>query len=72
MRNEGAAELLCDLREASDFSPKAVMLGHLSKDRNRQRLAEDAVKAGFAKRKLKVDFELHTAPRDYASPAVTV
>ncbi|MFA5141334.1 MAG: MBL fold metallo-hydrolase [Elusimicrobiota bacterium] len=72
MRNEGAGELLCDLREASDFSPKAVMLGHLSKDRNRQRLAEKAVKDAFAKRKLKLDFELHVAPRDFASPTVSV
>lgn len=72
MRNEAAAELLCDLREASKFSPKAVMLGHLSKDRNRQRLAEKAVKDAFIKRKLRLDFELHVAPRDFASAVVQV
>ena len=72
MRNEDAAELLCDIRAASDFAPKAVMLGHLSKVRNRKHLAEKAVKEAFQKRKLKLDFELIVAPRDCASDVVQI
>ncbi|MFA5140254.1 MAG: MBL fold metallo-hydrolase [Elusimicrobiota bacterium] len=63
MRNETAAQLLCDIRQASDFPPSAVMLGHLSEDRNRKTLALRAVRKEFQKRRAPLDFRLHVAPR---------
>jgi hypothetical protein len=49
-----------------------VVLGHLSEERNRDRLAIQEVERAFASRGLAVPFELETAPRFEPSRVFTI
>jgi phosphoribosyl 1,2-cyclic phosphodiesterase len=62
MSNPGTAGLLCDALSASKRPPQAVMLGHLSDQRNEKTLAQAAIVDVFRQRRRDVDFALHTAP----------
>ena len=62
MSNPETAELLCRARKKSKISPQAVMLGHISDQRNRCAIAIKETEAAFAKHGLEVDFDLSAAP----------
>jgi phosphoribosyl 1,2-cyclic phosphodiesterase len=70
MKNETVADLLCSARKLSTRPPAAVMLGHLSKERNTRELAIAAIQGAFMSNNMKPDFKLYVAPADYASPAI--
>jgi len=62
MSNPSTAGLLHDIVSASEKPPRAVMLGHLSEQRNDKMLARAAVTDVFRRKRRDVDFALHTAP----------
>lgn len=70
--NEMAGWILCYIREKSEMPPQAVMLGHLSKDRNRPKVAKDTIRKIFSQRRRKVDFPLKVAPRDSSSKEIVL
>jgi phosphoribosyl 1,2-cyclic phosphodiesterase len=63
LNNGQTASLLCDAARSRRFSPRAVVLGHLSAERNRDHLALDEVRRGFAAQGLKAPCPIETAPR---------
>ena len=63
LNNGQTASLLCDAARSRRFSPKSVVLGHLSAERNRDHLAVDAVYRTFAAQGLEVPCPIETAPR---------
>lgn len=63
MSNPLAADFLLRVCEA-DGPPQAVVLAHLSEDCNHPDLPEREVRRYFKKKKLRLDFQLHTARRD--------
>jgi hypothetical protein len=62
MNNVKTASLLHHSVSRSSMPPKAVMLGHLSEERNRRRLAIAEVTATFERGGTKVRFHLDAAP----------
>jgi hypothetical protein len=72
MMNERTGELLCEVVKQSRSAPKAVMLGHLSAERNTAALAVKAVTTCFEAHGLPMDFELLVAPRNNASDIVKI
>lgn len=62
MSNPRTAGLLYDAISASKRPPQAVMLGHLSDQRNNKALARAAVTDAFRRNRRDMDFALHTAP----------
>ena len=72
MMNERTGELLCEVVKQSRSAPKAVMLGHLSAERNNPPLALKAVRTAFEAHGLPLDFDLLVAPRDKASDIVEI
>jgi len=70
MKNETVADLLFDARKKSRRPPAAVMLGHLSKERNTRELAIEAINRTFSNNNIKRDFELYVAPADCASQTI--
>ena len=70
MKNENVADLLCNARQLSKCPPAAVMLGHLSKERNTRELAIEAINQAFSNNNIKRDFELYVAPADCVSQTI--
>jgi hypothetical protein len=62
MSNPKTAQLLCQARKLSKKAPHAVMLGHISSQRNEAKIALNETAAAFQKNSLKLDFELFAAP----------
>jgi phosphoribosyl 1,2-cyclic phosphodiesterase len=67
LSNVKTARLLCEAFGDGHATPKLVVLGHLSEQRNRERLAVEEVERAFERQGLRVPFELDTAPRHEAS-----
>jgi len=72
MKNENVADLLCNARKLSKCPPAAVMLGHLSKERNTRELAIEAINQAFSNNNIKRDFELFVAPADCVSQEIRI
>jgi hypothetical protein len=72
MKNENVADLLCNARQLSKCPPAAVMLGHLSKERNTHELALQAISCEFKNKSIALDFSLCVAPADDASPTIKI
>lgn len=62
LSNPQTAELLCHVRGCSCRAPRAVMLGHISSQRNEPRIAIRETTTAFRKRGIELDFELIAAP----------
>jgi phosphoribosyl 1,2-cyclic phosphodiesterase len=69
--NPETGKLLCSARQQGR-RPHAVMLGHLSAERNKAGLAMKEVKQTFVQAKEKMDFELSAAPLYEASGVVRI
>jgi ribonuclease BN (tRNA processing enzyme) len=67
LNNVKTASLLCQAVREGGFAPAAVVLGHLSDERNREQLATDEVHRAFRAHGLRVPFVLETAPKFAAS-----
>ncbi len=63
LNNEKTAWLLCHATLGGGFTPRTVVLGHLSDERNRETLAVGEVRRAFGARGLRVPFELEAAPK---------
>ncbi len=72
LSNVKTARLLCDAFGDGHGAPKLVVLGHLSEQRNRERLAVREVERAFERQGLRVPFELDTAPRYEASRVIRI
>jgi phosphoribosyl 1,2-cyclic phosphodiesterase len=72
LNNVKTAWLLCHAVRDGRCKPTAVMLGHLSEKRNRERLAIGEVERAFASQRIKVPFELETAPKFEPSRVITI
>jgi phosphoribosyl 1,2-cyclic phosphodiesterase len=72
LNNEKTGALLYHARRESRSAPRAVMLGHLSEQRNTPELALDAIHDAFGMNGARPDFELFVAPRYEPSPPITV
>jgi len=72
LSNRKAARLLCEVTGRSAVVPSAVMLGHLSHERNRPHLALAEVETRFGKSGVSLRCELLTAPRHNPSPIIRI
>ncbi|MEI6667557.1 MAG: MBL fold metallo-hydrolase [Acidobacteriota bacterium] len=63
LNNQKTAKLLCDAVRQSSKTPSAVMLGHLSHQRNSAELAVRDVKLQFERAQVPMTFDLSAAPR---------
>jgi phosphoribosyl 1,2-cyclic phosphodiesterase len=72
LNNVKTAWLLCHAVGSGDCAPQSVVLGHLSEERNRDRLAIQEVERAFASKGLAVPFELETAPKFEPSRVFTI
>jgi len=72
LSNPQTAELLCHVRGCSCRAPTAVMLGHISSQRNEPRIAIRETTHAFRKRGIEMDFELMAAPLKVPSAIVTI
>jgi phosphoribosyl 1,2-cyclic phosphodiesterase len=72
LSNVKTARLLCDAFGDGGAAPQLVVLGHLSEERNDDRLAVGEVERAFAGRGMRVPFELETAPRFEASRVMRI
>lgn len=70
LNNPQAARALHVSIERAKSAPRAVMLGHLSEDRNTPHLALEEMRAEFRRTRTSLDFELLVAPRHRPSPVV--
>ena len=70
LNNQKTASLLCDVVQRSRRPPTAVMLGHLSAERNRPHLAIREVEKMFKSAGVTCEFDLSTAPRFEASKVI--
>jgi phosphoribosyl 1,2-cyclic phosphodiesterase len=70
--NPKTGRLLCEIRKKSGKSPKAVMLGHLSLQRNEPHIAMAETRKTFKEAGIQLDFELSVAPRLQASAEVKI
>jgi phosphoribosyl 1,2-cyclic phosphodiesterase len=70
LSNPKTAQALLEAVRKSKKSPRSVMLGHLSGQRNDDKLAMNAVRSLFRKENVEMEFELCTAPR--LSPSTVV
>jgi hypothetical protein len=64
--------LLAQAVSQSTRPPQAVLLGHLSRQRNREDLAIQTVTQIFQRADVPMDFSLQTAPRYEPSTVITV
>jgi len=62
MSNPMTAELLYQTRKISVKPPQAVMLGHISSQRNNAKIALTETRSVFQKNGMKLDFDLCAAP----------
>ena len=72
LSNPKAAQLLCEAKKNGRFAPQAVMLGHLSHQRNTDALATEAVRDRFRVEGIDPGFRLEIAPRYQASEAIRI
>jgi phosphoribosyl 1,2-cyclic phosphodiesterase len=72
LNNVKTASLLHHAIRQSASPPGAVMLGHLSEERNRRPLAIDEVRALFERRRTDIRFDLDAAPAHRASAIVEI
>ena len=72
LSNVKTAGLLCEVFGDGRPAPQLVVLGHLSEQRNRERLAAGEVERAFERQGLRVPFALETAPRFEASRVITI
>ena len=72
LNNVETTRLLCQAVLRAATPPRAVMLGHLSEERNSRRLAIDEVRKGFAHERVQLRFDLDAAPAHKASPVIEV
>ena len=72
LSNVKTAQLLCEAFGDGRAAPKLVVLGHLSEQRNRERLAVGEVERAFERQGLRVPFGLDTAPRFEASRVIRI
>ena len=72
MPNPKTGQMLCEIRRKSKKSPKAVMLGHLSSQRNEPEIALAETRKAFNEAGMKLDFELLAAPRLESSAEVKI
>jgi phosphoribosyl 1,2-cyclic phosphodiesterase len=72
LSNVKTASLLCYAVRKSDSPPSAVMLGHLSEERNRKRMAVDEVKRLFERQRIQIGFTLDAAPAHRSSAVVEI
>jgi phosphoribosyl 1,2-cyclic phosphodiesterase len=72
MSNPKTGELLSEAVSRSRRPPQAVMLGHLSRQRNTEELALSAVRESFARRGIALNFNLSAAPKYAPSPAFAI
>ena len=70
LNNQKTAGFLCDVVRQSRKTPTAVMLGHLSDERNRAHLALREVQKRFESARVPIGFDLSTAPRLAASKII--
>jgi phosphoribosyl 1,2-cyclic phosphodiesterase len=63
LNNVKTAWLLCHAVRDGGFDPGTVVLGHLSDERNRERLAVGEVRRVFERQGMRVPFELEAAPK---------
>jgi len=72
LNNVQTATLLCQAARSGRFTPRSVVLGHLSEERNVERLAIGEVERVFAAHLMKVPFTLETAPKFESSRVIRV
>ena len=72
LSNPRTAGLLYHAISDSKHSPQHVMLGHLSDERNREKLALGTIEKLFDQKRRKLDFELSAAPLYKASETICV
>lgn len=72
LSNAKASWLLYHAIRQSKRPPQAVMLGHMSLERNRKELALNSVKEVFASQHRQRDFALYAAPLDRPSKTVCI
>jgi phosphoribosyl 1,2-cyclic phosphodiesterase len=72
MSNPKTAELLCMARKQSKKAPQAVVLGHISFQRNDVKIALKETRSVFKKDNVKLDFSLCAAPLYKSSQVVKV
>ena len=72
MSNPKTAELLCSAMEKSKTPPQAVMLGHISEQRNSPSIAIEETKNAFKSKGRKIDFDLFTAPLKKPSIEISI
>jgi len=70
MSNPKTAELLCMARKQSKKAPEAVMLGHISSQRNDANIALNETRRVFQENGLKLEFDLYAAPLYNSSEVV--
>jgi phosphoribosyl 1,2-cyclic phosphodiesterase len=72
LNNSKTASLLLAAARTSGTPPKAVMLGHLSEERNRRTLAIEEVVRRFGQRETRMRFHLDAAPARRESEIVEI
>ena len=72
MSNPNTAKLLCLARKQSRKAPKAVMLGHISNERNEHKIALNETVSAFKGNDINMDFELSAAPLYESSKTIQI
>jgi ribonuclease BN (tRNA processing enzyme) len=72
LNNHKTASLLCDVVQQGNKAPAAVMLGHLSDERNEPHIALREVRKLFEARRVQVGFDLSVAPRNEPSKIIRI
>ncbi len=70
--NPETAGLLCAARQKSVTGPQAVMLGHISPQRNTKEIAIAEVRHAFTGNGIAMDFDLFAAPQRHASDTIEI
>jgi phosphoribosyl 1,2-cyclic phosphodiesterase len=70
--NARTASLLVDALGRSSRPPGNVVLGHLSEERNDDKIAVKSIRQEFGRRGMRVEFELETAPKYEASRVIRI
>lgn len=72
LSNPKTAQLLCHARKTGRFTPRTIMLGHLSSQRNTAELALDTIRQQFQADEIDLDFHLEVAPRREPSRTIRI
>ena len=70
MKNETAGQFLSSVLERSQSPPAAIMIGHLSQDRNHPDLARETILNLLQRENSPLDVPLHVAPRHTPSETI--